>query len=872
MAKQKTKKTGKKVSKQTPMMKQYFELKAKYPNTVLLFRVGDFYETFGEDAVIAADILGIVLTKRHNGAASEIELAGFPHHSLNAYLPKLVRAGKRVAVCDQLEDPKQAKGVVKRGITDVVTPGITQSDDILEHTKNNYLASLFFQNSSHMGAAFVDVSTGDFFCLSGDARRIEKLFYSLNPSEVVVARKDQTAYRELFGEDFYSFRYEDWAFQQEYAEEKLQRHFEVENLKGFGLEGEPAGTVAAGVLLQYLEENEQKNLKHVSRIYRFEDEDYVALDRFTIRNLELLQPMFSDGQSFCDTIDFCATPMGARLLRRWVTFPLRTVADITARQEKVECLLTEDKLREGLLELLKSMPDLERLLGRLATNRLGPREANQLRNALERLAPIREILERTAQAPFSDWLGRLQPVDTPLDLLKDTLLGEPSAVITKGNVIADRVSDELDELRGIRNNAKGFLNEMLETQKRESGITSLKVGYNKVFGYYLEVTNAHKDKVPEHFIRKQTLTNAERYITPELKAFEEKILGAEERMLALEQELYFDLLKQLQVFIEPLQANATLIAELDVLLGFAYAARRYDYCRPKIDDDIVIDIQEGRHPVIEQLLPPDQPYVPNDTRLENDDQQVLLITGPNMVGKSALLRQVALITLMAQIGSYVPAQRARIGLVDKIFTRVGASDNVSAGESTFMVEMSETARIANSATDRSLILLDEIGRGTSTYDGVSIAWALVEYLHNNLGAKTLFATHYHELAELAEQLPRVHNFNVSVKEVNGQILFVRKLQPGHSAHSFGINVAKMAGMPLGVVVRAQELLQTFEGEGREINIEAASEKSQMQLFQVEDATAKRLRELMAGLDVNRLTPIDALLKLHELQQLVREGD
>lgn len=876
MAPRKTRKSKQK-SSETPLMRQYGQVKQKYPHTMLLFRIGDFYETFGEDAIKAAEILGIVLTKRRNGAASEIELAGFPHHALNTYLPRLVRAGQRVAICDQLEDPKQAKGIVKRGVTEIVTPGITLSDDLLEHSENNYLAAVFFSTPRQLGVAFVEVSTGDYFCTSGSAEKVEKLLFSLQPAEVLLARKDLALFKERFGEDYFTFRLEDWVFEPEYAQEQLLRHFQVRSLKGFGLESEPLGVQAAGALLHYLQENEHTQLQHLTKIYRFSDEEYVELDRFTVRNLELLQPIFPDGKSLFETLDQTTTAMGARMLRRWISFPLRKPALIQKRLEKTEALLQRPELRNQMRSLLNEVSDLERLLARLATRKMNPREAATLRNSLRQITPLFNVLTEQGGEAFSDVTNFGNTHQPALNLLEERLQEEPPTQLAKGGVIAKNVSENLDEVRALKSETNEVLEQMRQREVQRTGISSLKFGFNKVFGYYIEITNAHKGKAPADYIRKQTLTNAERYITEELKQFEEKILGAEEEILRLEQELYQQLLTDLEPHIEVLQALANLIAGLDVLLSFGRSAERYQYVRPELLEEPRLEIEAGRHPVIENLLPPETPFVPNDLQLNPEQEQILLVSGPNMAGKSALLRQTALITLMAQMGSFVPAKACRLGLVDKIFTRVGAADNVSAGESTFMVEMNEAARILNNATPQSLILLDEVGRGTSTFDGVSIAWALVEYLHNTTGAKTLFATHYHELARLGEQLPRAHNYHISVREVEGKVIFLRKLEPGHSAHSFGINVAQMAGLPPTVVARARELLQEFEQSSFKEKIEtegvqarqAPTDRSQMQLFAVEDATARQLRETLRGLDINRLTPVEALLRLQELQEIAR---
>ncbi|MBX3102771.1 MAG: DNA mismatch repair protein MutS [Bacteroidetes bacterium] len=862
-------------SSETPLMKQYNAVKAKYPGALLLFRVGDFYETFGEDAITASRILGITLTKRNNGAAGHIELAGFPHHSLDTYVPRLVRAGQRVAVCDQLEDPKLAKGIVKRGVTEMLSPGVALNDKILDHQSNNFLAAAYIPQPGQLAAAFVDLSTGDFFCLSGETSRVEKLLWNLRPSELVLPRKDIRTLRALLGDDFYTFRLEDWVFEPEYAHKQLLDHFRVQTLKGFGLDEDPQGATAAGVLLHYLHEMEQRNLSHITQVYPFSDSGFATIDRFSLRNLELLQPLHADGRSFFQTINQTATPMGARLLKRWIAFPLLEPARIQERQARVAALLHPPKEGMQLADLLKNMPDLERLLAKLATRRLNPREAVSLREAIVLLKPLAAVL---VAAPAFDTLLQALPNPLPaLELLQSRLQEECPAQLSQGEVIRAGVSPELDELRLLQQNVKQVLEDIRNREAQRTGIGSLKISYNKVFGYYIEITHSHREKVPGDYIRKQTLTNAERYITPELKELEDKILTAESRIGELEQRLYMELLEALQAHIPALQQWAQAVAQADVLHGFARLARERHYVCPQVNDGLTLAITEGRHPVIETLLPPDQPYVPNDVLLDAA-QQILVITGPNMAGKSALLRQTALITLMAQMGSYVPAREAVIGVADRIYTRVGASDNLSAGESTFMVEMTETARILNGCTPRSLILMDEVGRGTSTYDGVSIAWALVEYLHANpqRAARTLFATHYHELAELAEQLPRVRNYNVSVREVEGKIIFLRKLQPGHCEHSFGIQVAQMAGMPPVVVNRARELLARFEEThtlqtpGAETLRAAAAPSLQLRMFEQPDAVSLRVSELLESVDPDRMSPIEALLKLHELKQMVQQ--
>jgi DNA mismatch repair protein MutS len=863
---------------ETPLMKQYNAIKAKYPGTILLFRVGDFYETFSEDAITVSRILGIVLTKRANGSAMHIELAGFPHHSLDSYLPRLVRAGCRVAVCDQMEDPKFAKGIVKRAVTELVTPGVAISDKILDAHTSNYLAAVHWVDAHFLGAAFIEVSTGDFFCLSGDVQQIEKVVNSLLPAEVLVPRKDLREFRLQISDKLYTTRQEDWIFQLDYARERLLEHFKTTSLKGFGLEEERAGVTASGAILHYLRESQQEHLGHVTTLTRFDDSEYVWLDEFTIRNLELLRPNHADGKALIDVLDHTLTPMGARLLRRWILFPLKDLGAVQQRLGVVEALLHDGDSRALLAKRLREVGDLERLVSKLATLRMMPREALLLRQSLHLIRPLREILAAFGSETLNQLATGFRDVGSPLDLLAHYLSEDPPSQIAQGGVIRDGVNAELDELRALSTNGKDLLLQMQQREIQRTGISSLKVSYNKVFGYYLEVTHAHKDKVPAEWIRKQTLTNAERYITDELKQYEDKILGAEERMLALETQLYQEMLNRLQDHLIAIQKNANLIAELDVYHSFSDAAKELGYVRPTVNDGELLDIRNGRHPVIERTLPAGQPYIPNDVLLDNEEQQIIIITGPNMAGKSALLRQTALIVLLAQVGSFVPADSATIGLVDKIFTRVGASDNLSAGESTFMVEMNETARILNTATRRSLVLLDEIGRGTSTYDGVSIAWALVEYLHESTknAAKTLFATHYHELNEISSRMGRVRNFNVSVKEVEGKILFLRKLQPGGSEHSFGIHVAEMAGMPRTLVARANELLHHFEqskmdNRASAKNVRFSSKQNiQLNMFELKDHDTLRIRQILAGVDIDRMTPVEALLKLQEIKRALVE--
>lgn len=858
-------------------MKQFFAIKARYPGTILLFRVGDFYETFGEDAVEAAAVLGIVLTSRNNGG-SDLELAGFPHHSLDTYLPKLVRAGKRVAVCDQLEDPKQAKGIVKRGVTELVTPGVTFNDKVLEVNRDNYLAAVHFASKKEVGVAFIEVSTGDFFCFSGSPEYTGKVLHTMQPAEVLVAKKDLRRFKEEFGEKFYLTRQDEWIFQPDYAREKLLELFKTQSLKGFGIDDDEEGIIAAGAIVHYLNESQQQNLPHLTKLYKFNDSALVWLDQFTVRNLELVRPMHPDGISLVDVIDQTKTAMGGRLLRRSLLFPLKDVAQIRQRLDIVETFVKARNETQRLLDQFKSLGDLERLASKIATRRLAPREAALLRKSIRLIEPIQQNLSQFDSPALAKRAGDFADTSALNDVLSTFLLDEVSAQVSDGGVIRDGISTELDDLRDIKANGKAKLLDMQQREIARTGITSLKIGFNKVFGYYLEVTNAHKDKAPMDWTRKQTLTNAERYITEELKEYEDKILSAEERIIALEMEAYQRLLDQLQLHLQGLQTNARIIAELDMMLSFAEVARIRKYVKPGVNETDSFTISQGRHPVIETTLPPESPYVPNDIALDNESQQIIIITGPNMAGKSALLRQTALIVLLAQVGSFVPASAATIGVVDKIFTRVGASDNISTGESTFMVEMNETAQIVNNATEKSLILLDEIGRGTSTYDGVSIAWALVEYLHETSGckAKTLFATHYHELNELENRLDRVKNFNVSVREVDGKILFLRQLQAGGSNHSFGINVASMAGMPRQLIQRAEQLLTHFESSKMEDQETARklrfSDKQTIQLnmFELKDSDTLKIRKLLAGADIDRITPVEALLKLQELKRILIE--
>jgi len=857
-------------------MQQYNSIKVKYPGTLLLFRVGDFYETFGEDAVKAAGILGIVLTKRGNGSESETALAGFPHHSLETYLPKLVRAGQRVAICDQLEDPKTTKTIVKRGVTELVTPGVSYNDNIVQQKSNNYLASVFF-DKQQVGIAFLDISTGEFLVSQGMPDYIDKLLQGFKPTEVIMGKRQYKTFVEQYGAHFYTYALDEWPYTGNYAVETLLKHFEVKSLKGFGIERLPLGIVAAGVALHYLNETEHRNLQHISTLSRIEEDRYMWLDRFTIRNLELVGSANENAVTLADVLDQTATPMGARLLKRWMVMPLKSQSAINERLDVVDYFYTHKDLRDELISEIKQIGDLERLISKVGLQRANPREVAQLKRALLAVEKLKARVGQTASKSLKTIADQLDPCTPIREQIEAFLNPEPPVSVNKGNVIASGVNEELDKLRKVAYGGKDYL---LEIQKRESeatGIPSLKIAFNNVFGYYLEVTNAHKDKVPAEWVRKQTLVNAERYITEELKEYEEQILGAEEKIQALETRLYAELLAAVAAYIKPVQTDAQLIARLDVLLNFALVAEKNHYVRPEINNGKAIDIKGGRHPVIEQNLPIGEDYITNDVFLDNDSQQIIIITGPNMAGKSALLRQTGLIVLMAQMGSFVPAKEACIGLIDKIFTRVGASDNLSSGESTFMVEMNETASIMNNLSERSLILLDEIGRGTSTYDGISIAWAIAEFLHNHptARAKTLFATHYHELNELATSFSRIKNFNVSVKEVNNKVIFLRKLVPGGSEHSFGIHVAKLAGMPPKLLQRANEILKRLEqertgGERIKDSIKKIQKQAyQLQMFSIDDPILVKIRDMLNNLDVNTLTPVEALMKLDEIQRLLK---
>ncbi len=857
-------------------MLQYNTIKAKYPGALLLFRVGDFYETFGQDAVKASGILGIVLTKRGNGSGTHTELAGFPHHSLDTYLPKLVRAGQRVAICDQLEDPKTTKTIVKRGVTELITPGVSYSDNIIQQNTNNYLASLYFEKNS-FGIAFIDISTGEFLVAQGNADYIDKLLQSFKPSEVIFQKSRQRDFVETFGDRFYTYHLDDWAYSGDYASEILLKHFEVNSLKGFGIEKLPLAIIAAGVALHYLNETEHRNLQHISSVSRIEEDRYMWLDRFTIRNLELIGSANENAISLVDVLDKTCSPMGARLLRRWIIMPLKERKPIQERLDVVEFLVNNDELRESLLLELKQIGDLERLISKIGLQKANPREVIQLKRALYAIFNLKDICQNADNYALKTIAEQLNPCILIRDRIERELNPDPPVMLIKGSVIADGVDEELDRLRKIAFGGKGYL---LEIQKREAeitGIPSLKVAFNNVFGYYLEVTHTHKDKVPSEWLRKQTLVNAERYITPELKEYEEQILGAEEKIQVLETRLYNELTYALSEFIKPIQLNAQLVAQLDVLLNFSNLAIKNYYVKPLIDDSTIIDIKGGRHPVIEKHLPAGEEYITNDVFLDSDNQQIIIITGPNMSGKSALLRQTGLIVLMAQMGCFVPAKEAQIGIVDKIFTRVGASDNLTSGESTFMVEMNETASILNNLSPRSLILMDEIGRGTSTYDGISIAWSIAEYLHNHptAQAKTLFATHYHELNELTNSFNRIKNFNVSVKELGNKVIFLRKLVPGGSEHSFGIHVAKMAGMPQKLVNRANEILKRLEqertgGEDIKDSLKKVQKQAyQLQMFSIDDPVLVKIRDMLNNLDVNTLTPVEALMKLDEIQRVLK---
>ena len=862
----------------TPMMKQFLDLKAKHPDAVMLFRCGDFYETYSTDAIVASEILGITLTKRANGKGKTIEMAGFPHHALDTYLPKLIRAGKRVAICDQLEDPKLTKKLVKRGITELVTPGVSINDNVLNYKENNFLAAVHFGKAS-CGVAFLDISTGEFLTAEGPFDYVDKLLNNFGPKEILFERGKRLMFEGNFGSKFFTFELDDWVFTESTAREKLLKHFETKNLKGFGVEHLKNGIIASGAILQYLTMTQHTQIGHITSLARIEEDKYVRLDKFTVRSLELIGSMNDGGSSLLNVIDRTISPMGARLLKRWMVFPLKDEKPINDRLNVVEYFFRQPDFKELIEEQLHLIGDLERIISKVAVGRVSPREVVQLKVALQAIEPIKQACLEADNASLNRIGEQLNLCISIRDRIAKEINNDPPLLINKGGVIKDGVNEELDELRRISYSGKDYLLQIQQRESEQTGIPSLKVAYNNVFGYYIEVRNIHKDKVPQEWIRKQTLVNAERYITQELKVYEEKILGAEDKILVLETQLYTDLVQALTEFIPQIQINANQIARLDCLLSFANVARENNYIRPVIEDNDVLDIRQGRHPVIEKQLPIGEKYIANDVMLDSTTQQIIIITGPNMAGKSALLRQTALITLLAQIGSFVLAESAHIGLVDKIFTRVGASDNISVGESTFMVEMNEAADILNNVSSRSLVLFDELGRGTSTYDGISIAWAIVEYIHEHPKAKarTLFATHYHELNEMEKSFKRIKNYNVSVKEVDNKVIFLRKLERGGSEHSFGIHVAKMAGMPKSIVKRANTILKQLESDNRQQGIsgkplaEVSENRSGMQLsfFQLDDPILCQIRDEILNLDVNNLTPIEALNKLNDIKKIVR---
>ena len=862
---------------ETPLMKQHLEIKSKHPDAILLFRVGDFYETFAEDAIVSSEILGIALTRRANGAAQFVELAGFPHHALDTYLPKLVRAGKRVAICDQLEDPKLTKKLVKRGITELVTPGVSINDSILNHKENNFLCAIHF-NKSICGVAFFDISTGEFLVAEGPVNYIDKLINNFAPKEILLDRNKRKQFIELFSTRFLTFEMDDWIFTEDTANTRLLKQFETKNLKGFGIQHLTNGIIAAGAILHYLDITQHTQTGHITSISRIEEDRYVRLDQFTVRSLELLSTMNEGGKSLLDILDKTITPMGARMLKRWIIFPLKEIKLIEDRLSVVEYFFKRPELKESLEKQLNLIGDLERIISKVAVGRVNPREVVQLKVALRAIEPIQQLCLLSEESGLRTIGDQLNCCELIRDKIGQQIVPDPPILLNKGNVIAKGVNEELDQLREIAFSGKDFLLQIQQRESERTGIPSLKVSYNNVFGYYIEVRNTHKDKVPSDWIRKQTLVNAERYITEELKIYEEKILGAEDKIIALEAKIFNDLVLELAEYIAPVQTNANLIAQIDCLLSFAKIAQRNKYIRPQINDSLELDIRGGRHPVIETQLPSDEPYIPNDVYLDEKKQQIIIITGPNMAGKSALLRQTALITLMAQIGSFVPAETAVIGIVDKIFTRVGASDNISLGESTFMIEMSEASDIINNLSERSLVLFDELGRGTSTYDGISIAWAIVEYIHEHprCHAKTLFATHYHELNEMEKSFKRIKNYNVSVKEENNKVIFLRKLVRGGSEHSFGIHVAKMAGMPQSIVKRGNDILKQLETDNRKTGIAKPMKKLlseregyQLSFFQLDDPVLSQIRDEINNLDVNNLTPIEALNKLNEIKRILR---
>jgi len=861
---------------ETPLMKQYYAVKAKHPDAILLFRVGDFYETFGEDAIRASEILGITLTKRANGSASSVELAGFPYHALDTYLPRLVRAGQRVAICEQLEDPKLTKKIVKRGITELITPGVSFSDNVLNHKENNFLAAVHIDKQA-VGVALLDVSTGEFFVSEGDTPHVEQILNNFQPKEVLFEKRKTELFHERFGSRFYTYRLDDWIFTPDTANDRLLKQFGTTSLKGFGVQGMTSGIIAAGAILWYLDMTRHENLGHINRLSRIEEEKYVWLDRFTVRNLELFHSPYEGAKTLIEILDRTLSPMGGRMMKRWLSLPLKDISVLNTRLDIVEYLIGNPDLKEEMEGLIREVGDLERLLSKVAVGRVTPREVAQIRRALTAIGGLKSLCAATEFQPLVSLATGFDPCPELSDTIGRTLTPDPPAAVSKGHVIAEGISQELDDLRKIFYGGKDYLNDLQQREGLRTGINSLKISYNNVFGYYIEVRNAHKDKVPADWIRKQTLVSAERYITEELKEYEEKILGAGEKILALETSLFNDLVVLIGPYINLMQADAAAVGRLDCLRSFAVVSDEYGYVRPVLDESQVLDIKDGRHPVIERQLPPDDPYVPNDVWLDNDEQQVIILTGPNMSGKSALLRQTALIVIMAQSGCFVPAKEARIGIIDKIFTRVGASDNLSLGESTFMVEMNEAASILNNLSDRSLVLLDEIGRGTSTYDGISIAWAMVEYIHENRHrAKTLFATHYHELNEMESTFSRVRNYNVSIRELDNRVIFLRKLKRGGSEHSFGIHVARMAGMPKSVVGRADEILKMLE-EGRGgtnlgkpvEEIATHREGYQLSFYQLDDPVLKQIRDELMGLDLDNLTPMEALNKLYNIRKLLK---
>jgi len=861
---------------ETPLMKQYYAVKAKHPDAILLFRVGDFYETFGEDAIRASEILGITLTKRANGSASSVELAGFPFHALDTYLPRLVRAGQRVAICEQLEDPKLTKKIVKRGITELITPGVSFSDNVLNHKENNFLAAVHIEKQS-VGVALLDVSTGEFFVSEGDTPHVEQILNNFQPREVLFEKRKTELFRERFGSRFYTYRLDDWIFTPDTANDRLLKQFGTTSLKGFGVQGMTSGIIAAGAILWYLDMTRHENLGHINRLARIEEEKYVWLDRFTVRNLELFHSPYEGAKTLIEILDRTLSPMGGRMMKRWLSLPLKDISVLNTRLDIVEFLIGHPDVKEEMEGLIREVGDLERLLSKVAVGRVTPREVAQIRRALAAIGQLKTLCAASDFQPLVSMASGFDPCPELADTIGRTLTPDPPVAVSKGHVIAEGISQELDDLRKIYYGGKDYLNDLQQREGIRTGINSLKISYNNVFGYYIEVRNAHKDKVPPDWIRKQTLVSAERYITEELKEYEEKILGAGEKILALETSLFNDLVVSIGPYINLMQADAATVGRLDCLRSFAVVSDEYGYIRPVLDDSHVLDIKDGRHPVIERQLPPDDPYVHNDVWLDNDEQQVIILTGPNMSGKSALLRQTALIVIMAQTGCFVPAKEARIGIIDKIFTRVGASDNLSLGESTFMVEMNEAASILNNLSDRSLVLLDEIGRGTSTYDGISIAWAMVEYIHEcRHRAKTLFATHYHELNEMESTFSRVRNFNVSIRELDNRVIFLRKLKRGGSEHSFGIHVARMAGMPKSVVGRADEILKMLE-EGRGgtnlgkpvEEIATHREGYQLSFYQLDDPVLKQIRDELMGLDLDNLTPMEALNKLYNIRKLLR---